>query len=102
MLQEKNCLNIISHLNGIIVNVNQTIKIKRKSFSGINVNGYNINIPDEYKREGFDNIEIYESCLLCKTQFQNVMNRIRDDKIQITSLVGNNGIINEKEYTALQ
>lgn len=45
---------------------------------------------------------MYESSLLCKTQFQNVMNRIKDDKIQITSLVGNNGIINEKEYTALQ
>lgn len=40
--------------------------------------------------------------MLCKTQFQNVINKIKEDKIKIISLVGNNGIINEKEYTALQ
>lgn len=45
---------------------------------------------------------MYESFMLCKTQFQNVINKIKEDKIKIISLVGNNGIINEKEYTALQ
>lgn len=85
-----------------MVNVNQAIKIKKKSFSGININGYNINVPDTYKRDGFNDNEMYESFLLCKTQFQNVINKIKEDKIKIISLVGNNGIINEKEYTALQ
>ncbi len=45
---------------------------------------------------------MYESSMLCKTQFQNVINKIREDKIEITSLIGNKGIINDKEYTALQ
>lgn len=45
---------------------------------------------------------MYESYLLCKTSFQNVINKIKGDKIKITSLIGNNGIINNKEYTALQ
>lgn len=45
---------------------------------------------------------MYESALFCKTQFQNVINKIKEDKIKITSLIGNNGIINDKEYLALQ
>lgn len=42
---------------------------------------------------------MYESMVLCKTQFQNVLNRIKEDNIKIISLIGNNGIINEKEYS---
>ena len=94
--------NIILQVNGIIVNVNQEIKIHKKSFSGVNVNGYKINIPNEYKKYGFEDIEMYESVLMCKTQFQNIKNKIKEDNIKIISLVGNNGIINEKEYIALQ
>lgn len=94
--------NTIFQVNGIIVNVNQEVKIHKKSFSGINVNSYNINIPDEYKRNGFCDIEMYESTLMCKTQFQNIINKMKEDNIEISSLIGNNGIINEKEYIALQ
>lgn len=94
--------NIIFQVSGIIVNVNHEIKIHKKSFSGINVNGYNISIPDEYKRNGFNDIEMYESAVMCKTQFQNVINKINEDDIKVSSLIGNNGVINEKEYTVLQ
>lgn len=93
--------NTVYQANGIIVNVNKPIKIKKKSFHGINVNGYKINVPVEYKRENFDENEMYESSLLCKTQFQNILNKIKEDNIKIISLVGNNGIIDEKEYMSL-
>lgn len=93
--------NTVYLANGIIVNVNKSIKIKKKSFHGINVNGYKINVPEQYKREKFDENEMYESSLLCKTQFQNILNKIREDNIEIVSLVGNNGIIDEKEYMSL-
>lgn len=94
--------NTIFQVNGIIVNVNQKVKIHKKSFSGINVNSYNINIPDEYKRNGFEDKEMYESALVRKTQFQNIINKINEDNIEISSLIGNNGVINEKEYISLQ
>lgn len=81
--------------------MNNAIKIKKKSFSGINVNGYVINIPNEYKREKFNDNEIYESMLFCKTQFQNILDKIKEDGVKIISLEGNNGIINEKEYSNL-
>lgn len=87
--------------SGIIVNVNERIKINKKSFSGININGYNINVPKDYKIEGFNDNEIYESKVFCKTQFQNVINRIKEDNIEILSLEGTNGIIDEKEYKAV-
>lgn len=44
---------------------------------------------------------MYESKLFSKTQFQNVINKIREDNIRILSLEGLNGIIDEKEYRAL-
>lgn len=45
---------------------------------------------------------MYESVLLCKTQFQNILNKINEDNVEIISLTGNNGIIDEKEYISLQ
>lgn len=92
--------SIIFLANGIVINVNRSVKINKKSFAGININGYNINIPEQYKRDGFDDNEMYESILLCKTQFQNILKKIKEDGIEIISLTGNNGIINEKEFTA--
>ena len=45
---------------------------------------------------------MYESMLLCKTQFQNILDKIKEDNVKIISLKGNNGIVNEKEYSNLQ
>lgn len=94
--------SIIFLANGVVVNINQKIKIKKKSFAGINVNGYCIKTPEEYKMETFDDNEIYESAIMCKTQFQNIIDKIKNDHIEIVSLIGNNDIISEKEYIALQ
>ena len=77
------------------------MKIRKKSFAGININGYNISIPIKYKRNDFNNNEIYESVLFSKTQFQNILDKVKEDNIKIISLVGNNGVINEGEYNLL-
>lgn len=45
---------------------------------------------------------MYESIMLCKTQFQNVINKLIEDNIRIISLTGYNGIINKEEYATLQ
>lgn len=95
---KKTLINIMFLISGIIVNVNKEIRKNKKSFSGININGYNINIPKRYAREGFDDNEMYESVLFCKTQFQNILNKLEEDNIKIISLIGNNGVIDEKEY----
>lgn len=74
------------------------MKRNKKSFLGININGYKINIPNEYKREGFEDNEMYEGALFCKTQFQNILDKIKEDDIEIISLIGKNGVIDEKEF----
>ena len=86
---------------GILVNVNNKIRVNKKSFSGINISGYNVEIPEKYKKEGFNDLEMYESQIFCKTQFQNILKRIEADNIKIVSLEGANGIISETEYVAL-
>ncbi len=41
---------------------------------------------------------MYEGALFCKTQFENILNKIKEDNIEIISLIGRNGVIDEKEY----
>lgn len=101
-MRKENYQNIIFLINGIVVNVNKAIKIKKKSFSGININGYNIKIPEKYKKQNFSDTEAYESTVYCKTQFQNVINKLKEDNIEILSLIGNKGVIDEKEYKNLK
>ena len=81
----------------IIVNINGGIKIKTKKFNGININGYNIIIPPKYKIEGYNDKFIYESNLLGK-EYKISRKQILEDKIKIKNLIGEKGIINNKEF----
>lgn len=81
----------------IIININGGIKIKSKKFNGINVNDYNIRIPNKYKIEGFNNKFIYEGNVLNK-EYTKARKQILEDKIRIENLIGEKGVINQKEY----
>ena len=63
----------------IIVNIPEEIKIKSKKFTGININSYNIIIPEDYELNGFDNKHIYEAKIYNKS-------------------IAEKGIINKKEF----
>lgn len=90
-----NKYNICS--NGIIVNMNNEIKIKTKKFNGINVNNYNIIIPSKYKRQGFNNKIVYESKIL-NLDYNKACKEIKKDKIKMKNLIGEKGIIDEREF----
>ena len=81
----------------IIVNINGGIKIKTKRFNGVNINGYNIIIPPKYKIERYNDKFIYEGNLLGK-EYETARKQILEDKIKIKNLIGENGIINNKEF----
>lgn len=83
--------------NSIIININDKINIKSKRFNGININYYKIQIPDEYKLEHFKDEIIYESLTYSK-KYKYVKDKIKKDKIRINKLIGNNGIIEEREF----
>lgn len=84
----------------IIININNNIEIKTKLFNGINVYDYYINYDMDLDNEllkYFDKKLIYES-MLRKKNYNEIIERITKDNLQIVNLVGKNGIINKTEY----
>lgn len=81
----------------IIINTSYPVRIKTKKFNGININSYNIIIPNNYKIEGFDDEIIYES-LIYNLDYNEARECILKDKIRIRNLIGEKGIIQEKEF----
>lgn len=84
--------------NAIIVNISDKINIQSKRFNGININYYKIQIPDEYKLEGFQNEIVYESLAYGKN-YKYIYEKIIKDQIKINKLIGNNGVIKEREIS---
>lgn len=83
----------------IIVNIPNDIKINSKKFAGININSYNIIIPEDYELIGFDNKHMYEAKIYHKN-IAEIQQNIEEDEIKIKNLIGKNGIINKKEFLA--
>ena len=96
--------------NSIIINIRENVKYNSSSFDGININYFNISCPDEYieKLEQVGNIEVkfdlvklYESILLCnnmqKQELEAIYERINEDGIYVTELIGNNGPTSDEE-----
>lgn len=82
----------------LIINIRGEIKIKSKKFNGINVNDYNIISSENYKIEGFNDKFIYEGKLLGE-EYKVAKKQILEDKIQIKNLIGENGKINNREFS---
>ncbi len=82
--------------NSIILNIGDKISLQSKRFNGININYYKIQIPDEYKLQGFQNEIVYESLIYGK-KYKDINEKITTDKIKINKLIGNNGSIKESE-----
>lgn len=83
--------------NGIVVNINRKVALKKR-FNGINISNYKISVPVKYKLANFKDNVMYESKIYSKTLYENIIQRIRKDDIKILGLIGNNGIIQPKEY----
>lgn len=81
---------------GIIININGNIKIKSKKFNGLNINNYNIQMPEKYKIDGFYNEFVYEGNIW-GLDYKKARKQILDDKIRIKFLIGENGEIDKRE-----
>jgi len=84
----------------IIINTHEKININSKRFNGININSYNIYIPDECMLPDFQNEIVYES-LLYGEKYKEIIKKITKDKIKVNNLIGNNGIIKEREFVQI-
>ena len=91
--------------DAIIVNINNQVNIKSKKFSGINIHDMNLIIPINYNYEfeqnnvfnDFNINEIYETSII-NMNFEEVQQKLKKEKIFIKSLIGLNGVINNKEF----
>lgn len=81
----------------IIINMQEKIKINSKQFNGVNINYYNINIPEKYNVKEFTKQEVYES-IIYNMNNQEAQRRVTEDNLQIENLIGNKGIILEEEF----
>lgn len=90
----------------IIVNIKEDVHYDDISFAGINVKYLEVELPDEYlerfEKVGmkFDNVKLYESVLLKegmnKRKVEEVQERIKNDGVRVTALIGNKGILDFK------
>lgn len=93
---EINLYNI--NRNAIIINLNGKINIKSKIFEGININNYKIEYKKINKYNKFDNNMVYESLISKIEVYNDIIDRIKKDKVKIVNLIGQNGVIDRKEY----
>ena len=85
----------------VIVNAGNNVKIESKRFNGINVKDYIISIPEKYKMKNFEDKIVYENIILNMSK-EAAEKQILEDKIQIKKLIGEKGIINEKEFRNME
>lgn len=83
--------------NVIILNIPKNININSKKFSGINIKAWEVEIPNKYKMDRFDENIIYEASLYKKTAIK-IFEQIENDNIKVKKLIGVNGVINPKEF----
>ena len=92
--------------DAIIININKKIKLNNKFFNGINIQDFNIIMQSEkmtklkiaLQKCSFIDKEIYESIVIKEKNIYESRKHLIEDRAKIVNLVGNNGIINKKEY----
>lgn len=82
----------------IIINLRGNVKINRKRFNGININNYKMefNYLDEFdydKNNLYDKKDIYEAQIYQKQPYQEIIKRIKKDKVKIVGLIGNKTVL---------
>ena len=63
-----------------------------------NVNSYRIKMPSKFKASGFYDEVVYESLIYKLNSFERIYERISKDKIELSSLIGNNGVISKFNF----
>lgn len=102
--EELNKYNINS--KACIINFQDLIDIKTKTFLGLNVNFFDIILPRKYTINSnhlkeFNSTILYESYIYKKTSPENIKKEIKNDKVIIEFLNGKNGRIRKNEYIKL-
>ena len=97
--------------NAVIINIRENVKYSNPGFEGINVNYFDINVPDELDEKfeqmgnNFDLVKLYESLLLAEsfgeTFTEKAYEKIARDEIQVKNVIGINGRISDEELESV-
>ena len=84
--------------NAILVNIRGNMKIARKRFNGITINDYEIKLNNlDYSqinnKNQYNIRDIYEASFYKTMPYREIVKQINADKLEVTSLYGNNGAI---------
>lgn len=82
--------------DAIIINLKEKIKINKKRFNGVNINDYEIDFREDKKNEQtlknrYYFKDLYESQLYRKQRLNEILEKIKLDKVTIKKLILNNG-----------
>lgn len=93
--------------NAVIINIRENVKYSNPGFEGVNVNYFDINVPDEFDEKfeqmgnNFDLVKLYESILIAENfgeaSTEKVYEKIARDEIQVKNVIGINGRISDEE-----
>ena len=93
--------------NAVIINIRENVKYSNPGFEGVNVNYFDIKVPDELDEKfeqmgnNFDLVKLYESLLLAEsfgeTFTEKAYEKIARDEIQVKNVIGINGRISDEE-----
>lgn len=79
------------NINGTIVNINEKINLKKDSFTGKNINDYEIsfkeeNFEDSLNKKEFDKNILYESYIYRRDNFTNIRKQLERDEVKLLIL----------------
>lgn len=91
--------------NAVIINIRENVKYSNPGFEGVNVNYFDIKVPDEFDEKfeqmgnNFDLVKLYESILIAEDMenLDKVYEKIARDEIQVKNVIGINGRISDEE-----
>ena len=89
----------------VIINIRENVKYNKPGFEGINVNYFEISVPDEFEEKfeqignNFDLVKLYESILISENMenLDKVYAKIVRDEIRVKNVIGINGKISNEE-----
>ena len=93
--------------NAVIINIRENVKYSNPGFEGVNVNYFDIKVPDEFDEKfeqmgnNFYLVKLYESILIAENfgeaSTEKVYEKIARDEIQVKNVIGINGRISDEE-----
>lgn len=84
---------------------NETVTINKKGFEGVNINDFKYFVNEKYIKNilpNFDKEIFYESVIIRNSNPENILNKIKKDKVKVVEVYGKNGIISKKEFEKLK